>query len=114
MPNDKKLDKALFYDNLKDFSNKHLPIFFNMPINRSNLRYRIIFSWSSRKPNGDFNPTMSCQLIDTFKQGYNKYVVHDLLFDCVKEKVTTDFKLYKYLAAWVENALKNYNEEQEG
>lgn len=107
---DNKLDKQWFYENLKPFSNKHLPIFFDMPLNKSNFRYRIVFSWTSRKPNGDFNPMMSCQLIDTHKQGSKKYVVPDLLFDCQKEKVNTDYKLFKYLSAWVDEALKNYEE----
>ena len=101
----KKLDKAWFYENLKPFTNKYLPIHMDMPINKENLRYRIIFSWSSLKPNGDFNPIMSCQLIDTSKQGYHKYVVPDLIFDCQKEGITTDYKLFKYLSKWVEKAL---------
>lgn len=104
-----KLDKSWFYEQLKPFANKYLPIFFDCSISKDNLRFRIIFSWKSRKPNGEFNPIMSCQLIDTHRQGYNKYVVPDLLFDCQKEGVTTDYKLYKYLSKWIENALENYD-----
>lgn len=106
-----KLDKAWFYESLKPFKNPYLPIFFDMSISKDNLRYRIIFSWTSQKPNGDFNPIMSCQLIDTTKQGSQKYVVPDLLFDCIKEGVTTDFKLYKFLSKWVENALVTQTEK---
>ena len=109
---DNKLNKQWFYEQLKPFKNKHLPIFFDTTLNKTNLRYRIIFSWTSKKPNGDFNPLMSCQLIDTYKQGSKKYVVPDLIFDCVKEKVTTDYKLFKYLSSWIDEALKNYNEEE--
>lgn len=109
-----KLDKAWFYENLKQFANKHLPIYMDIPINKENLRYRIIFSWTSRKPNGDFNPIMSCQLIDTTKQGWNKYVVPDLIFNCKEEQVTTDFKLYKFLAKWVKNALTDHSTENGG
>ena len=109
-----KIDKAYFYENLKQFTNKYLPIFIDMPISKDNLRYRIIYSWTSRKPNGDFNPIMYCQLIDTTKQGINKYVVPDLIFDCKKEGVTTDFKLYKFLSKWVENALTEYPTEKGG
>ena len=111
---DVKLDKKWFYKALEPFANKHLPIFFDIPLNKTNPRYRIIYSWSSRKPNGDFNPIMSCQLIDTYKQGSKKYVVPDLLFDCIQEKVTTNYKLYKYLSAWIDEALKNYKEEHDG
>lgn len=105
------LDKKWFYEQLKQFSNKHLPIYIDIPISKENLRYRIIYSWTSRKPNGDFNPIMSCQLIDTSKQGWNKYVVPDLIFNCQKENVTTDFKLYKYLSKWIDEALSNYKED---
>ncbi len=105
-----KLDKKWFYESLKRFTNKYVPIFFDIPLSRDCLRYRIVFSWSSIKPNGDYNPYMSCQLIDTTKYGSRKYVVPDLLFDCVKEGVTTDYKLYKYLSAWIDDALKNYKD----
>lgn len=53
-------------------------------------------------------------LIDTTKQGINKYVVPDLIFDCKKEGVTTDFKLYKFLSKWVENALADHPTEKGG
>lgn len=104
-----KLEKSWFYEQLKPFTNKFMPIFFDCSLNKNNLRFRIIFSWHSRKPNGDFNPIMYCQLVDTHKQGSKKYVVPDLIFDCTKEGVTTDFKLYKYISNWVDNALKNYD-----
>ena len=105
-----KLDKKWFYESLKPFTNKYLPIFIDIPLSKENPRYRIIFDWSSRTPSGKFNPMMLCQLIDTTKQGFRKYVVPDLLFDCVKEGVTTDYKLYKYLSAWIDDALKNYKD----
>ncbi len=80
-------------------------------MNKENLRFRIIYNWSSRKPNGDFNPIMSCQLIDTHKQGYHKYVVPDLIFDSLKEGITTDYKLFKYLSRWIDKAMSEYKEE---
>lgn len=106
-----KLDKKWFYEALKPFSNKYLPIFIDIPLSKDDRRYRIIFDWSSRKPNGDFNPIMYCQLIDTTKQGWKKYVVPDLVFDCVKEGVTTDYKLYKYLSAWIDKAFEKKGRE---
>ena len=105
-----KLDKKWFYDALKPFSNKYLPIFIDIPLSKDDRRYRIVFDWSSRTPSGKFNPMMYCQLIDTTKQGPRKYVVPDLLFDCMKEGVTTDYKLYKYLASWIDKALETYEE----
>ena len=98
------LDKKYFYKALEPFENKHTPIYIDIPLSKDDLRYRIIFSWSHRKPNGDFNPLMSCQLIDTHQQGIKKYVARDLIFDCIKEGVTTQYKLYKYLEAWIKNA----------
>lgn len=109
-----RLNKAWFYENLKPFANPHLPIHIDIPISKEELRYRIVFSWTSRKPNGDFNPIMSCQLVDTTKQGWNKYVVPDLIFDCKEELTTTDFRLYKFLAKWVENALSNTSIVKDG
>jgi len=109
-----KLDKKWFYENLKPFANPHLPIHIDIPISKENLGYRIIFSWQSKKPNGDFNPIMSCQLIDTTKQGWHKYVVPDLIFNCKEKGTTTDYKLYKYLAKWVEDALATYQTEKGG
>ena len=107
------LDKELFYQHLKKFSNKHMPIFFDMPINSQTLHIRLIFSWQSRKPNGDFNPTMFAQLIDmTLTVTNGKYITPDLCFDCIKEGITTDFKLYKYLNAWIKKALEQKEEKQ--
>ena len=101
------LDKKLFYDVLKPFTNKHIPINFFF---RFGTHYELIFNWENRRPNGDFNPKMNAQLIDLSKQGYHKYVVPDLIFDCQKEKVTTDYKLYKYLDKWVTAALAQEGE----
>ncbi len=108
--NSKKLDKKYFYQKFEPFSNRHIPIFIDMTLNQENLRYRLIFSWTSRKPNGDFNPIMSAQLIDTYKQGSKKYIVPDLIFDCIKENVTTTYKLYKYLNSWITKAFEIYKE----
>lgn len=107
-----KLDKTWFYEHLKGFENKHLPINIDIPISKDELRFRIIFNWHSRKPNGEFNPIMSCQLIDTRKQGWRKYIVPDLIFDCIKEGVSTDYKLFKYLSKWIDKAFSEYNIEE--
>ena len=111
--NNTSLDKKMFYEHLKPTAkDKYSPIFFDMPINPDNLRYRLIFDWSSIKPSGEFNPMMSAQLVDTFKTvGHGKYIVPDLLFNCIEEGVTTDYKLYKYLNAWIEKAFEGREEE---
>jgi len=100
-----QLDKKLFYEHLKPFANKHLPIVINMPLNPHDVRYRLIFDWSSRKPNDEFNPIMYAQLLDTTKQGYHQYVVPDLIFNGPNEGVTTDYKLWLYLDQWIVAAL---------
>ena len=102
----RRLDKKLFYERLAPFANKHTPIFIDMPINRDELHIRLIFDWTHQKPNGDFNPFMSAQLIDITKSvGHGKYITPDLYFNSIKEGVTTQYKLYKYLNAWSEKAL---------
>lgn len=109
-----KLDKKWFYENLKRYANKHIPIFMDISLSQTDLRYRIIYSWTNILPDGRFNPMMSCQLIDTTKGGMYKYVVPDLYFDSIKEGVTTDYKLYKYLSTWVDESLKKYEKERGG
>lgn len=101
-----KLDKTWFYNHLSKFNDKYVPIFIDIPINKENMRYRLIYSWRNIKPDGSFNPLMSCQLVDITKQGWNKYVVPDLNFDCIKENTTTQYKLFKYLSNWIDKALK--------
>ncbi len=103
-----KLDKQWFYENLKPHAkNKHTPIFLDMPLSRKDFRYRLVFDWNPRKPNGDFNRIMTAQLIDTHKNvGHGKYVVPDLNFDCIENDVTTDYKLYKFLDRWVQQAFE--------
>lgn len=103
-----KLDKEMFYQFLKPFAkNKSVPIFFDMPINKENLHIRLIFNWHPQKVYGGTNPIASAQLVNTTKTvGHGKYVVPDLTFDMIEQRITTDYKLYKFLNKWVENAFK--------
>lgn len=103
-----KLDKEMFYLFLKPFAkNKSVPIFFDMPINKENLHIRLIFCWNSQRVCGGTNPIASAQLVDTTKTvGHGKYVVPDLTFDMIEQRITTDYKLYKFLNKWVKNAFK--------
>jgi hypothetical protein len=96
------LDKAKFYEALTPFKNKHLGILFNL---RFGGHYELIFDWSHRKPNGDYNPIMYAQLVDLRISGSKKYVVPDLFIDCRKEKICTDYQLYKRLDKWLTGAI---------
>lgn len=100
-----KLDKKWFYKFLKENTNKYLPIYIDMSLTPDDLRYRLHFSWENIRPNGEFNPMMVAQLIDTTKQGWEKYIVPDLHFNCLEEDTTTDFKLYKFLNRWIESCI---------
>ena len=108
----RKLDKQYFYQMLEPFGkSKHIPIFIDMTLNKENLRYRLIFSWTNIKPNGDFNPIMSAQLIDTHQQGSKKYVVPDLIFDTIIQNTTTQYRLFKYLSNWIDRSFEKHKED---
>lgn len=97
------LDKKLFYDSLNGFKNKYLPISINIPINKNTPYVCLSFYWNSQTINGRFNPIMTASLIDVRS---DKNISNDLVFDCLKEQVTTDFKLYKKLNSWITESLQ--------
>lgn len=99
------LDKTKFYEALKPFANKHTGIYFHF---RFGEHYELIFNWQNEKPNGDFNPDMFVQLIDLNVSGSRRYVTQDLRIDSAKEKVDTDYRLYKRLNRWVTDAIQAY------
>lgn len=98
------LDKNSFYNAFIGFENKHLPININIPINKNTPYIYLSFYWNSQTINGKFNPIMTASLID-IRNDTN--ILNDLVFDCVKEKITTDYKLYKKLNDWILEGLKN-------
>lgn len=98
------IDKKMFYERFQGFENKYVPIDINMPLCNGSA-YRIVYYWASRLPDGKFNPIMNCSLIDTERQGLEQYIAPDLVFDCIKENVTTDFRLYRFLDKWVTEAV---------
>ena len=51
---------------------------------------------------------MTASLIDIRN---DKNISNDLVFDCLKEQITTDYKLYKKLNNWILEGLKK-NEMQ--
>lgn len=111
-----RLDKKLFYQQLKTESNtknKHKPIFFFTAISLKEPYYELVFDFKSHRPDGSFNSIMHAQLIDKRRNGIKKYVVPDLHIDCIKEKTTTDYKLYKYLDTWITQSLEKYEREVE-
>lgn len=103
------LDKAKFYEALKPFAKTHTGIDFNI---RFGDHYELIFSWRDTKPNGDLDPIMHVQLMDTKIDGFRKYVVPDLVLDAEKEGVDTDYKLYKRLNQWATEAIAMRDKNQ--
>lgn len=101
------LDKKMFYAQLELFENKHESILIDMPINKENWNIRLIYDWTPKKMNGEFNPIMYAQLVDVTKTvGHGKYIVPDLFFNAVDLGITTDYKLYKFLNKQIEEAFE--------
>ena len=98
------INKELFYEQLKPFAHKSITI---RLVIRFGEFYELLFTWERRIRSEEYAP-MYAQLIDMRKSGSNKYVAPDLDFDPIKEGITTDYKLYKYLCKWVDNAMKEY------
>ena len=102
--------KADFYEALKPFVNKHVPI--NLFL-RFGGHYELIFNWQSRKPNGEFNPKMYVQLVDLNVSGRDRYVTEDLILDAAADGVNTDYKLYKKLSSWATESIRQYEAKEE-
>lgn len=97
-----KLNKKIFYEQLKRFSTNHLPIYISMLIDIDS-KYKINLSENritTMKKN--FNPNFTMQIIDTTKSGYNKYVCNDIEFNLVDEEVHSDYQLYKFINSLLE------------
>ena len=101
------LNKKEFYKHLS-MVDKYEQFLFTIEIDFERPRFELHFDWSSKKPNGKFNPIMSAQLIDRYKTGFRKYVTKDLFWDCIKEGTTTQYKVWKKLNDWVKIALRKY------
>lgn len=97
-----KLNKKIFYEQLKKFSNNKLPIYVSMLID-VNSKYRINLSENritSMKIN--FSPNFNLQILDTSKTGYEKYVCNDIEFSLLEEGIKTDYQLYKFVNSLLE------------
>lgn len=90
-----KLNKNKFYEQLKQFNNKYIPIFIMMPI--ENSRYSIVLDENrlTNKTSHDHNYTL--QIFDRTKSGYDKYLCKDIEFNLVNENIKSDFQLYKFI-----------------
>lgn len=103
-----KLNKKLFYEQLKSFANNKLPIYVSMRIDIKS-KYRINLSEdriTSMKIN--FNPNFTLQILDTSKSGYKQYICKDIFFNLKSENINSDYQLYKFINSLLE---KYINEE---
>ena len=89
-----KLDKNKFYEQLKQFNNKYIPIFIMMPIN-PNSKYSIILDENRIAQKITHNYTL--QIFDRTKSGYEKYLCKDIEFNLIKENIRSDYQLYKFI-----------------
>lgn len=89
-----KLDKNKFYEQLKRFNNKYIPIFIMMSINE-NSKYSIILD-ENRLAN-KINHNYTLQIFDRTKSGYKKYLCKDIEFNLIKENIRSDYQLYKFI-----------------
>ena len=89
-----RLDKNKFYEQLKRFNNKFIPIFIMMPINEQS-QYSIILDENRIAQKIDHNYTL--QIFDRTKSGYEKYLCKDIEFNLIKENIRSDYQLYKFI-----------------
>lgn len=90
-----KLDKKMFYKQLKSFTNKHIPIFIQMPINPTS-QYSIILD-EFRTSGGKIKNDYTLQIINRMKTGYKKYMCKDIEFNLIQENIFSDYQLYKFI-----------------
>ena len=98
-----ELDKNKFYEQLKQFTNKYIPIFIMMPIGDSN--YSIILDEHRIAQNITHNYTL--QIFDRTKSGYEKYVSKDIEFNLIKENIKSDYQLYKFINKKIKEVLED-------
>lgn len=98
-----KLDKIKFYEQLKQFDNKYIPIFIMMPIN-TNSKYSIILDENRFAQKIEHNYTL--QIFDRTKSGYEKYLCEDINFNLIKENIRSDYQLYKFINKKINEVIK--------
>ena len=97
------LDKKKFYENLRK-RGRYNEIFFFMPIDENENRYEMMFDWTDKLPNGEFNPIMTAKLIDKRKTRRERQIA-EINFNCIEKGVITDYKLYKFINGWIETTI---------
>lgn len=98
-----ELDKIKFYEQLKQFNNKYVPIFIMMPIN-SNSKYSIILDENRLAQKIDHNYTL--QIFDRTKSSYEKYLCKDINFNLIEENIKSDYQLYKFINRKIKEVFK--------
>lgn len=98
-----KLDKIKFYEQLKRFNNKYIPIFIMMPINKES-KYSIILDENRIAQKINHNYTL--QIFDRTKSGYEKYLCKDINFNLIEENIRSDYQLYKYINKKINEEIK--------
>ena len=102
-----KLDKNLFYSNLKQYKNKFIPIFIQMPINiDSNIR----ISLSENRLSGqNITHDYNLQIFNSNILGSQKYLCKDIEFNLIEENILSDYQLYKFVNKKIQEVLGGTN-----
>ena len=98
-----KLDKMKFYEQLKRFNNKYIPIFIMMPINKES-KYSIILDENRIAQKIEHNYTL--QIFDRTKPGYEKYICKHINFNLIQENIKSDYQLYKFINKKIKEVIK--------
>lgn len=105
----KKLDKNLFYSLLKQYKNKYIPIFIQMPIN-INSHIKISLS-EERLSGGNITHNYNLQIYDSTISGYQKYKCKDIEFNLIQENIFSDYQLYKFINKKIQEVLGGTEDE---
>lgn len=100
------LDKNKFYEQLKRFNNRNIPIFIQMPINNES-KYSIILDEYRNTVEKTMKHQYTLQIIDRTLSGFEKYVCKDINFSLVEESIKSDYQLYKFINDKIATTLKN-------
>lgn len=106
--NKNKLNKQEFYSQIKKYCNpflKHHAINIYMRINE-NSKYKILLEEHWITTDGSRGNDFTLQIIDTTKEGYEKYVCDDITFNLDTENIYTDFQMYKFINKKLNEVLK--------
>lgn len=98
-----KLDKKMFYEQLKRFTNKHIPIFISMPINEESDYSIILDEFRTTREKTSHNYCL--QILDRTKTGYERYICKDIEFNLIQENICSDYQLYKFINKKLEGVL---------